>query len=98
VNLRRLVAWTIFCAAIASHPAPTVGYIHSLFIDHSGTLWVGCEEFLDKFDPITETFTHFRIDTPTTVITEDHAGKIGVDDSGYEMPVDWTNSIAKQER
>jgi PAS domain S-box-containing protein len=49
-------------------------YIHSLFIDHSGTLWVGCEGFLDKFDPITETFTHFRIDTPTTVITEDHAG------------------------
>ncbi len=49
-------------------------YIHSLFIDHSGTLWVGCEEFLDKFDPITETFTHYRINTPTTVITEDHAG------------------------
>ena len=49
-------------------------YIHSLFIDHSGTLWVGCEEFLDKFDPITETFTHYRINTPTNVITEDHAG------------------------
>ena len=49
-------------------------YIHSLFIDHSGTLWVGCEEFLDKFDPITETFTHYRINTPTTVISEDHAG------------------------
>jgi ligand-binding sensor domain-containing protein len=49
-------------------------YIHSLFIDHSGTLWVGCEEFLDKFDPITETFTHYWINTPTTVITEDHAG------------------------
>jgi PAS domain S-box-containing protein len=167
VNLRLLVGWIIFCAAIAGHPAPTFGrvqssapareasslpdsrtdlfppkltvvdgqdirfkrlpesaglsqtrvssvvqdtlgfiwfgtqyglnrfdgyrskvfkhepgrsdslscvYIHSLFIDHSGTLWVGCEGFLDKFDPITETFTHFRIDTPTTVITEDHAG------------------------
>jgi PAS domain S-box-containing protein len=49
-------------------------YIHSLFVDHSGTLWVGCEGFLDKFDPITETFTHYRINTPTTVITEDHAG------------------------
>jgi ligand-binding sensor domain-containing protein len=167
-NLRFLVGWTIFCAAIAGHPAPTFGrvessapareeasslpdsrtdpfppkltvvdgqdirfkrlpenaglsqtrvssvvqdnlgfiwfgtqyglnrfdgyrskvfkhepgrsdslscvYIHSLFIDHSGTLWVGCEGFLDKFDPITETFTHYRINTPTTVITEDHAG------------------------
>jgi PAS domain S-box-containing protein len=168
VNLRLLVVWTIFCAAIAGHPAPTFGrvessapareeasslpdsrtdlfpakltmvdgqdirfkrlpenaglsqtrvssvvqdnlgfiwfgtqyglnrfdgyrskvfkhepgrsdslscvYIHSLFIDHSGTLWVGCEGFLDKFDPITETFAHYRIDTPTTVITEDFAG------------------------
>jgi PAS domain S-box-containing protein len=168
VNLRLLVGWTIFCAAIAAHPAPTFGrvgssaaareqasslpdtrtdpfpakltmvdgqdirfkrlpekaglsqtrvssvvqdnlgfiwfgtqyglnrfdgyrskvfkhepgrsdslscvYIHSLFIDHSGTLWVGCEGFLDKFDPITETFTHYRINTPTTVITEDFSG------------------------
>ena len=49
-------------------------YIHSLFIDHSGTLWVGCEGFLDKFDPITETFTHYQINTPTTLTTEDHAG------------------------
>jgi ligand-binding sensor domain-containing protein len=168
VNLRLLVGWTVFCAAIAGYPAPTFGrvepsapareeasslpdsrtdpippkltvvdgqdirfkrlpesaglsqtrvssvvqdnlgfiwfgtqyglnrfdgyrskvfkhepgrsnslscvYIHSLFVDHSGTLWVGCEGFLDKFDPITETFTHYRINTPTTVITEDHAG------------------------
>jgi hypothetical protein len=35
-------------------------YIRSLFVDHSGTLWVGCDRFLDKFDPITETFTHYR--------------------------------------
>jgi ligand-binding sensor domain-containing protein len=142
VNLRLLVGWTIFCAAIAGHPAPTFGrvessapareeasslpdsrtdpfppkltvvdgqdirfkrlpenaglsqtrvssvvqdnlgfiwfgtqyglnrfdgyrskvfkhepgrsdslscvYIHSLFVDHSGTLWVGCEGFLDS--------------------------------------------------
>jgi signal transduction histidine kinase/ligand-binding sensor domain-containing protein len=38
-------------------------YIRSLFIDHSGTLWVGCDRSLDKFDPITETFTHFFIET-----------------------------------
>jgi hypothetical protein len=38
-------------------------FIYSLFKDRTGTLWVGCDEFLDKFDPVTETFTHYRIDT-----------------------------------
>ena len=58
-------------------------FIFSLFKDHSGRLWIGCEEFLDKFDPVTETFTHYRIvgkDTqgggtvPITQISQDHAG------------------------
>jgi len=57
-------------------------YIYSLFKDRSGSLWIGCEEFLDKFDPITETFTHYRIDTkdaqaetmPVTHISQDHMG------------------------
>ena len=59
-------------------------YIRSLFVDHSGTLWVGCDRFLDKFDPITETFTHYRIDTQApgrmpalvTQISEDHTGML----------------------
>lgn len=59
-------------------------YIRSLFVDHSGVLWVGCDRFLDKFEPITETFAHYRIGTqdpdsgPTTIerINEDHAGKL----------------------
>jgi hypothetical protein len=38
-------------------------FISSLFKDRSGSLWIGCDEFLDKFDPVTETFTHYRIDT-----------------------------------
>ena len=57
-------------------------YIRSLFVDHSGTLWIGCDRFLDKFEPLTETFAHYRIGTqgpgslPTTIerINEDHAG------------------------
>jgi ligand-binding sensor domain-containing protein len=59
-------------------------YIRSLFVDHSGALWLGCDQFLDKFEPITETFTHYRIGTqdpgslPTTIerINEDHAGDL----------------------
>ncbi len=57
-------------------------FISSLFKDRSGSLWIGCDEFLDKFDPVTETFTHYRIDTtgrqgetvPVTNISQDHRG------------------------
>jgi ligand-binding sensor domain-containing protein len=59
-------------------------YIYSLFKDRSGSLWVGCDEFLDKFDPATETFAHYRIDTegaqgetvPVTHISQDHTGML----------------------
>src|SRR5215469_13738182 len=62
--------------------SPSCVYIRSLFVDHSGTLWIGCDRFLDKFEPITETFAHYRIDTeipsdlPTPIerINEDDAG------------------------
>jgi signal transduction histidine kinase/ligand-binding sensor domain-containing protein len=57
-------------------------YIRSLFVDHAGTLWVGCDSFLDRFEPVTETFAHYRIDTGTSIqlstpierISEDAAG------------------------
>src|SRR5271163_2391805 len=57
-------------------------FISSLFKDRSGSLWIGCDEFLDKFDPVTETFSHYRIDTrdaqgetvPVTQISQDHTG------------------------
>jgi PAS domain S-box-containing protein len=59
-------------------------FISSLFKDRSGSLWIGCDEFLDKFDPLTETFTHYRIDTkdaqgetvPVTHISQDHMGML----------------------
>jgi ligand-binding sensor domain-containing protein/signal transduction histidine kinase len=34
-------------------------FVSALFKDRSGALWVGCNEFLDRFDPRTETFTPF---------------------------------------
>ncbi|MDT7814882.1 MAG: hypothetical protein QOJ42_4798 [Acidobacteriaceae bacterium] len=57
-------------------------YIRSLFVDRSSTLWIGCDRFLDKFEPATETFVHYRIDkevpgrlpTPIDRINEDDAG------------------------
>jgi ligand-binding sensor domain-containing protein len=36
-------------------------YVRSLFKDRDGALWVGCDQFLDKFDSVTETFTHYVV-------------------------------------
>lgn len=57
-------------------------YVRSLIVDHAGTLWVGCDQFLDRFEPATETFAHYRIytqisdqlPTPIEHISEDGAG------------------------
>jgi signal transduction histidine kinase/ligand-binding sensor domain-containing protein len=57
-------------------------YIRSLLVDRAGTLWVGCDRFLDRFDPATETFKHYRIyteisnglPTPIDRIREGHEG------------------------
>lgn len=55
---------------------------YSLFKDHSVMLWIGCEEFLDKFDPVTETATHYRVGSrdgeafPVAHISQDRAGML----------------------
>jgi PAS domain S-box-containing protein len=36
-------------------------FVTALFKDHAGLLWIGCASSLDRFDPITETFAHYRI-------------------------------------
>jgi signal transduction histidine kinase/ligand-binding sensor domain-containing protein len=56
-------------------------YIHSLFKDRWGSLWVGCDQFLDKFDTVHETFTHYRIDPGAVAsyvshISQDRAGML----------------------
>jgi hypothetical protein len=35
-------------------------YVRSLFKDRDGVLWAGCDQFLNKFDRATETFTKLR--------------------------------------
>jgi PAS domain S-box-containing protein len=36
--------------------------IYALFKDRSGKIWIANDQFLDRFDPTTETFTHYRVD------------------------------------
>jgi signal transduction histidine kinase/ligand-binding sensor domain-containing protein len=42
-------------------------YVHSLFKDSSGMLWIGCNQLVDRFDPRTETFVHYRVDPGAAV-------------------------------
>jgi ligand-binding sensor domain-containing protein len=59
-------------------------YIHSLIKDRAGTLWVGCDSVVDKFDPVSETFTHYPIHTEQNTgsagavvhMSEDHFGSL----------------------
>jgi ligand-binding sensor domain-containing protein/signal transduction histidine kinase len=59
-------------------------YIRSLFVDHSGTLWIGCDQSLDKYNPANETFTHYHVvrespgslPAPVAQFSEDSAGML----------------------
>ncbi|HVO78666.1 MAG TPA: two-component regulator propeller domain-containing protein, partial [Candidatus Bathyarchaeia archaeon] len=61
---------------------PAGGFIHTIFKDGSAFLWVSSNESLDRFDPATETTTHFPIDRnsthsvlgPVTHVSQDRAG------------------------
>jgi signal transduction histidine kinase/ligand-binding sensor domain-containing protein len=58
--------------------------VHALFKDHSGNMWVGTEGLVDRFNPQSETFTHYRLDQlpasslskAVTHISEDSRGKL----------------------
>jgi PAS domain S-box-containing protein len=67
----------------AAHPSyPSGGFLHSIFKDRSGFLWVSSNESLDRFDPATETTTRFPIDRngpksvlgPVRHVSQDRAG------------------------
>jgi signal transduction histidine kinase/ligand-binding sensor domain-containing protein len=56
--------------------------VYSLFKDHSGNLWIGTEGLLDRFDPKSETFTHYRLDQlPSSSLSKD-VSHISEDSSG----------------
>jgi signal transduction histidine kinase/ligand-binding sensor domain-containing protein len=37
-------------------------YIRTLFEDREGRLWLACERMLDRYEPATETFTHYQFE------------------------------------
>jgi PAS domain S-box-containing protein len=57
-------------------------YINSLFKDRAGTIWVGTDQFLDRFDPLTETFSHYHFDVPDSSGLPTTVNQISQDSSG----------------
>ncbi|HYO83095.1 MAG TPA: two-component regulator propeller domain-containing protein, partial [Bryobacteraceae bacterium] len=56
--------------------------ITALFRDRSGRLWVGTDQFLDRFDPVTESFRHYRIASPGTASPGEVVQQISQDSRG----------------
>jgi ligand-binding sensor domain-containing protein/signal transduction histidine kinase len=50
-------------------------FINALFKDRDGTLWVGCDQFLNKFEPATETFTRYPV-RDVNHLSQDTAGTL----------------------
>jgi len=50
-------------------------FISALFKDRDGTLWIGCDRFLNKFEPATETFTRYPV-PDVNHVSQDTAGTL----------------------
>jgi PAS domain S-box-containing protein len=68
-----------------THPNyPSAGFLHYVFKDRSGLLWVASNESLERFDPSRETLTRYPIDRngpqsvlgPVKHISQDRAGTV----------------------
>jgi two-component system sensor histidine kinase ChiS len=59
---------------------PSIGSVHSIYEARSGALWIGTAVSLEKFEPSTETFTHF---TARQSLAEGFVEGILEDDRGY---------------
>ena len=42
--------------------SPGNNTVSSLHLDESGAIWIGTTQGLDRLDPVTESFTHYRLD------------------------------------
>ncbi len=60
-------------------------YVRALLVDHTGRLWAGCDGYLERYEPATETFVHYPLDADASGphsqvirIDEDRAGGLWI--------------------
>ena len=53
-----------------------------MFKDRAGTIWAGTDQFLDRFDPLTEKFSHYQFDVPDSSGLPTTVNQISQDSSG----------------
>jgi ligand-binding sensor domain-containing protein/signal transduction histidine kinase len=58
-------------------------YIHALFKDRSGFIWVASDQFLDRLNPVTEAFRHYSLVKPNNTGVAITIGHISQDGSGF---------------
>jgi len=61
-RLRRFIGSRCSNTRPATPRVSAVSTFTRCFKDRSGNLWVGCHQYLDRFDPQTETFVHYQFD------------------------------------
>src|SRR5581483_4089759 len=62
-GLNRFDGYTfkVFVHDPANPKSISSSYVNSLFKDRDGTLWAGCDQYLNRFDSATESFTRYPV-------------------------------------
>lgn len=58
-------------------------YIYALFKDRDGVLWIGSGQYLDRLDPTTESFAHYRLEpavekSPAATVVQISQDRVGI--------------------
>ena len=70
-------------------------FVTALFKDRKGALWVGCDQFLNRFEPATETFARYPV-PDVSHISQDTAGTLWLSTQGGLYSLDPSTGRIRQ--